>query len=133
VSSASSPTPPTPPSGSPREPGVEDATRRTRLANERTYLAWWRTGATLLGLAIAVGRIAPDLANGRAWPYEVVGACFGLVGLAFILVGYRRAKIVEDALSRGSFAPLDAQLTFWLSVAGFVLGAATIVLVLFVH
>jgi uncharacterized membrane protein YidH (DUF202 family) len=23
---------------------VSDATRRTRLANERTYLAWWRTG-----------------------------------------------------------------------------------------
>ena len=21
---------------------VRDATRRTRLANERTYLAWWR-------------------------------------------------------------------------------------------
>ena len=26
-----------------REPGIEDATRRTRLANERTYLAWWRS------------------------------------------------------------------------------------------
>ncbi|HEX6762590.1 MAG TPA: DUF202 domain-containing protein [Gaiellaceae bacterium] len=40
-----------------RETGVEDATRRTRLANERTYLAWWRTGLTvgvvvLLGLAV---------------------------------------------------------------------------------
>lgn len=129
MSSASSPTPPTPP----REAGVEDATRRTRLANERTYLAWWRTGATLLGLAIAVGRIAPDIANAKSWPYEVVGACFGVVGLAFILVGYRRAKTVETALNEGRFAPLDATLTLWLSVAGFVLGAATVVLVLFVH
>jgi putative membrane protein len=130
VSSASSPTPPTPPD---RESGVEDATRRTRLANERTYLAWWRTGATLLGLAIAVGRIAPDIANANSWPYEVVGACFGVVGLAFILVGYRRAKTVEDALDEGRFAPLDATLTLWLSAAGFVLGAATVLLVLFVH
>lgn len=128
MSSASSPTPPTPP-----EPGVEDATRRTRLANERTYLAWWRTGATLLGLAIAVGRIAPDISDGAAWPYELVGACFGLVGLAFILVGYRRAREVESALNEGRFAALDAQVTLWLSVAGFVLGAATVVLVLFVH
>ncbi len=129
MSSASSPTPPTPP----REPGVADATRRTRLANERTYLAWWRTGATLLGLAIAVGRIAPDIANTKNWPYEAVGACFGIVGLAFILVGYRRARTVEAALNEGQFAPLDARLTLWLSVAGFVLGAATVALVLFVH
>jgi inner membrane protein YidH len=131
VSSASSPTPPTRPSG--RDAGVEDATRRTRLANERTYLAWWRTGATLLGLAIAVGRIAPDIANAKNWPYEAVGACFGIVGLAFILVGYRRAKTIEAALDEGRFAPLDATLTLWLSVAGFVLGLATVALVLFVH
>jgi putative membrane protein len=129
VSSASSPTPPTPP----RERGVEDATRRTRLANERTYLAWWRTGAALLGLAIAVGRIAPDLSNATNWPYEVVGACFGLVGLAFIAVGHRRSRDVEAALNEGRFAPLDAKLTLWLSIAGFVLGVATIALVLFVH
>jgi inner membrane protein YidH len=128
VSSASSPTPPTQP-----EPGVEDATRRTRLANERTYLAWWRTGAALLGLAIAVGRIAPDISDGAAWPYELVGACFGIVGLAFILIGHRRAREVESALNEGRFAPLDSQLTLWLSAAGFVLGAATVVLVLFVH
>ena len=25
-----------------------DATRRTRLASERTELAWWRTGLTVL-------------------------------------------------------------------------------------
>ena len=131
MSSASSPTPPTP--ASERETGVEDATRRTRLANERTYLAWWRTGATLLGLAIAVGRIAPDIANAKNWPYEVVGACFGIVGLVFILAGYRRATTIEPALKEGRFAPLDATLMLWLSVAGFVLGVATVALVLFVH
>src|SRR5437870_13076633 len=29
-----------------------DATRRTRLANERTYLAWWRTGLTSLAVSL---------------------------------------------------------------------------------
>jgi putative membrane protein len=29
---------------------ARDATRRTQLANERTYLAWWRTGLTIGGL-----------------------------------------------------------------------------------
>jgi len=80
-----------------------------------------------------VGRIAPDLANAKSWPYEIVGACFGIVGLAFILVGYRRAREIESALNEGRFAPLDATLTLWLSIAGLVLGAATVLLVLFVH
>ena len=38
-----------------------DATRRTRLANERTYLAWWRTGLAALGLSVAIGALLPAL------------------------------------------------------------------------
>lgn len=47
--------------GEPTFDEARDATRRTRLANERTYLAWWRTGlmsfaavGALLGLATIV-------------------------------------------------------------------------------
>ena len=56
----------------------EDATRRTRLANERTYLAWWRTGLTSLAVGIGAGKIAPELAGGRRWPYVVVGAAYSV-------------------------------------------------------
>ena len=35
------------------ETETADALRRTRLANERTYLAWWRSALT--ALAVAVG------------------------------------------------------------------------------
>ena len=28
---------------------------RTRLANERTYLAWWRTGIAALAVPLALG------------------------------------------------------------------------------
>ena len=39
---------------------TRDAARRTRLANERTYLAWWRTRLTSLGpYIIGLGRIVP--------------------------------------------------------------------------
>jgi uncharacterized membrane protein YidH (DUF202 family) len=89
VSSESSQTPPTPF----REPGVEDATRRTRLANERTYLAWWRTGLTALA--------------------------------------YARARAVEDALDRSSFAALGLRLPAALVAAGCLLGAAVVALILF--
>ena len=32
---------------------TDDYTHRTLLANERTYLAWWRTGLTALTVALA--------------------------------------------------------------------------------
>jgi putative membrane protein len=115
------------------EPGVEDATRRTRLANERTYLAWWRTGLTSIAVAVGVGRIAPEVSKVTRWPYELVGAGFGVLGVTFIWFGYTRARAVEEALDRGSFAPLGARLPFWLLLAGAGLGAATVAIVIFAH
>ena len=115
------------------EPGVEDATRRTRLANERTYLAWWRTGLTSIAVAIGVGRIAPDVSNVTRWPYELIGAGFGVLGIAFIWLGYVRARAVEEALDRGSFAPVGVRLPRALLVAGGLLGMAVVLAVIFAH
>ena len=112
-----------------REPGVEDATRRTRLANERTYLAWWRTGLTSLAVCVGVGRLVPELSSGAKWPFEVVGALFGVLGLAFFWLGYARARDVERALDRGGFAPLGLRIPFALMVSGLVLGGLTILVV----
>jgi putative membrane protein len=112
-----------------REPGVEDATRRTRLANERTYLAWWRTGLTSLAVCVGIGRLVPELIHATRWPYEVVGAGYGLLGLAFIVVAYLRTKQVERALDAGRYAPLADTLSLALVVAGLVLGALTVLLV----
>src|SRR2546430_79024 len=44
---------------------VQDATRRTRLASERTYLAWWRTGLTAFAVSLGSGRLVPAIAGGR--------------------------------------------------------------------
>jgi putative membrane protein len=114
-----------------REPGVEDATRRTRLANERTYLAWWRTGLTALAVAVGVGRVAPEVSHVERWPYELAGAGFGILGVALIAIGYWRTRAVEDALDRGEFAPLGVRLPLALLVAGVVLGVATVLIVIF--
>ncbi|HEV7639965.1 MAG TPA: DUF202 domain-containing protein [Gaiellaceae bacterium] len=110
------------------EPGVEDATRRTRLANERTYLAWWRTGLTAFAVAVGIGRIAPEVSHVKKWPYEVAGAGFAVLGLVFLVVGYARSRAVEEALDRGAFAPLSRMLALSLLVAGLALGAATLLI-----
>jgi len=114
-----------------REPGVEDATRRTRLANERTYLAWWRTGLTALAVAVAIGRLVPAAASSHVtrWPYEAVGSGFALLGLAMIVGGWWRARAVERALDRGSFAPLGDRVGFTLTAVGLALSIATLALV----
>ncbi|MCW2966210.1 MAG: hypothetical protein JWO17_3462 [Actinomycetia bacterium] len=112
-----------------REPGVEDATRRTRLATERTYLAWWRTGLTALAVAVGIGRIAPEVSHVRKWPYEVAGAGFGVLGIAFLVIGYARARAVEEALDRGEFAPFSRRLALGLLAAGLALGTATTLIV----
>jgi putative membrane protein len=108
---------------------ARDATRRTRLATERTYLAWWRTGLTAFAVSFGAGKIAPELAGGAAWPYEVLGVAFGVVGLGFIAYGYVRQKQVDEALGRGDYAPFDDRAALVFAGCGVLLGLATIILV----
>jgi putative membrane protein len=107
-----------------------DATRRTRLANERTYLAWWRTGLTALAVSFGAGRLVPELSGGSNWPYEVIGVVFGIVGVAFIGYGYLRQKAVDAALGRGDYAPLPDRAALVFAGLGVLLGLATVVLLL---
>src|SRR5262249_61612582 len=107
----------------------QDATKRTRLATERTYLAWWRTGLTSIAVAVGLGRIVPGVTDVEKLPYELVGAGYGILGVAFIAVGYARVRIVERALARGEFPRLDNRLELVLIVSGVALGVATVALV----
>jgi putative membrane protein len=109
---------------------AEDATRRTRLANERTYLAWWRTGLTAIAVGLAAGKLIPELSEGAAWPYQLLGAGYTLLGFGFILYGQRRQFEVERSLQRGEWAPLDGRVALGLTIAGALLGAATMAVVL---
>jgi putative membrane protein len=110
---------------------VVDATRRTRLANERTYLAWWRSGLASFAVAVGAGKIAPEVGNGRdEWAYQLLGAGFALLGCAFVAYAYVRQRRVEDALDAGRFSPLDDRVALALTVATVVLGLFTVALVL---
>jgi putative membrane protein len=110
---------------------TKDATRRTRLANERTYLAWWRTGLTSIAVCIGLGRIVPGVAHVTKWPYEVVGAGYGILGVGFMVLAHVRMRAVEAAVDRGEFARFDPRWTVVLLVIGALLGLGAIVLVVF--
>ena len=107
-----------------------DATRRTRLASERTELAWWRTGLTALAVALAVGRVIPGLdPDSSQWPYDIAGTCFALYGLAVIGYGSLRRRAMERALSEGRFPDPPRYAHGVLALTGVALGLLTIVII----
>jgi inner membrane protein YidH len=108
---------------------AQDATRRTRLANERTYLAWWRTGLTSIAVSLGAGRIVPTLSHKTPWPYEIVGAGFAVLGVACILNAFQREREIDRALQEGRFASMDLRSTRILTAFGVVLGILTLGLI----
>jgi putative membrane protein len=116
--------------GEPSGGEERDATRRTRLANERTYLAWWRTGLTTFAVCLAAGKLVPELSSGATWPLVTIGAAYGIVGMLFIVYGFMRQKRVEAALERGEYAPLGERAGVAFAALGVLLGLGTILVVL---
>ena len=107
-----------------------DATRRTRLANERTYLAWWRTGLTSLAVSLGTGQLVPALTDGPRWPYVVVGVGFALLGVAFIAYGFTRQRAVERAVARGEYERPSERLIAALTAIGMLLGLALLMILI---
>ena len=110
--------------------GVVDATRRTRLASERTYLAWWRSALAAFAVSLGVGKIVPQLTSGSSVGYEIVGVGYALLGIAFIAYGLFRHQQTEAALVEGRFAPFGRGAALWFTAAGLVLGVATVIVVI---
>ena len=107
-----------------------DATRRTRLASERTYLAWWRSGLTAFAVSVGFGKVVPSLTGAERWPYALVGAFYGLLGTVFIAYGAYRQRALERALDRGEFLAPSPVFMLALAVSGIVVGLFTLGLVI---
>lgn len=112
-------------------PDHADASRRTFLASERTQLAWWRTGLTAIAVALGVGRVVPQLNHTpHKWPYVVVGAGFAIYGVVMFAYGSWRTRSVDKALQAGEFTVTPDRLLLALTLAGILLGALTVALVI---
>lgn len=71
------------------------------LANERTYLAWLRTGLSMAALGVAVIKFAP----GRGMHAAFSGLVLLGAGLTLIVYGTLRYNTVRRQLLRDRFAP----------------------------
>jgi putative membrane protein len=107
-----------------------DPTRRTYLAEERTLLAWWRSGLTALAVALGVGRFLPAVTHHARGPFVGLGVGFSALAVAFITCGTIRQRRVNKALAEGRFEPIDAWMILGFTALLMLLGLGTTILVI---
>jgi inner membrane protein YidH len=104
------------------QPNTQD-----QLANERTYLAWLRTGLALAAAGLAAERILP--AEGIIWARQLIGISVILAGVLTAGLARWRWQTIDRALRTGR--PIPQPILGNLVGAVIVLGGlATIVLLL---
>ena len=106
-----------------------DTRARTHLANERTFLAWLRTGLSMIALGLGAAQfLQPDLLSG--FPVTTLFAVLLIGGgIAMVVVGavhYAESRAEIDA---GSFKPLTRAVVITAALVG-VAGVFTLFLVL---
>jgi uncharacterized membrane protein YidH (DUF202 family) len=114
----------------PTSPSELDQERRTSMAAERTWLAWWRTALGASAGALAVGRFAPELLEVAAWPYILLGCGYASLAVGLLIVGARRQRQWEHALRTGGHAPLRFRTVGLFTAGGVALAVMTVVLVI---
>jgi putative membrane protein len=94
---------------------------RDHLANERTFLAWVRTGVATIIFGFAIGRFSIALREflkfeGRATDTPGLTTWLGIIstvgGVLLILAGLRRYRITKLQLDSDSFEPAGFVIDF---------------------
>jgi len=111
------------------EPADDDVTRRTLLAAERTWLAWWRSGIAAATAAVAVGGVVPELVEGARTPYVILGAGYAALALGIFGAAALRRRRVEQALRRGEWAAVGERGALALTLAAMLLALGTLAVI----
>ena len=120
---------PQPPPPVPAPPSEIDQARRTSMAAERTWLAWWRAALAATVGALGVGRLAPELLGVAAWPYVLLGCGYAAVAIGLLITGAQRQRELEHALRTGGHVPLRFRTVGLFTAGGIALALLTVVLV----
>jgi putative membrane protein len=113
----------------PLPPAELDQARRTSMAAERTWLAWWRSALAASVGALGVGRLAPELLDVASWPYVLLGCLYAALAIGLLLAGAHRQRELDHALRTGGHMPLRFRTVGTFTAGGIVLAVLTVVLV----
>ena len=113
----------------PAVPSELEQARRTSMAAERTWLAWWRTALAASAGALGVGRLAPELLGVTTWPYIALGCAYGALAIGMLVVGAWRQRELDHAQQAGTYVPPRFAVVGAFTLGGVLLALATIVLV----
>jgi putative membrane protein len=69
------------------ESQTDDARITDHLANERTYLAWIRTGVAMMGLGVVIAKLRYMMGTGANFPVSAGLIHAANIGLLFALIG----------------------------------------------
>ena len=108
------------------DPEDVDVTRRTHLAAERTWLAWWRSGIAAATAAVGVGGVVPELVGGDRTPYVVLWSGYALLAAAVFVGAASRQREVDAALTRGDYVGVRQGWIIALTVVGAALALGTL-------
>ncbi len=113
----------------PARPADPDSRARTHLANERTFLAWLRTGLSLMAVGIvAAGFLPPDLIPGLRY-VTMFAMVVVISGTVMVVYGARRYVTAYREIETGSYEPAVAAIAV-ISVLIGVLGIMALPLLL---
>lgn len=109
---------------------VDDERVRDHLANERTYLAWLRTGVAAMGLGVVIAKLRYLL--GSNYPEAAgavraanIGLVFALVGVATIVLS---AIIFLETRKEIRLATYSSKVHFALALAAVMVGLGLVII-----
>jgi putative membrane protein len=114
----------------PPDDSLRGPSRRTVLASERTWLAWFRTGIAVSAAAIAVGGVIPHLVDTSQNAFIALGVGYAILAACVFIHGYFRHKEIAHALEADLDVPSGEAWMLGLTLGGALLALATLLVVI---
>jgi putative membrane protein len=109
-----------------------DSRARTYLANERTFLAWFRTGITLVALGLATAQFLTSNLITDVPLRRGIAIGFVVSGIIMSLTGAARYFLSNREISEGRFKPSGVSVLVSTTLM-IVVGVVAVVFILFLQ
>jgi len=112
---------------------LHDSVARDHLANERTFLAWIRTGFATSALGIVIARLQVQGTSGVSdsdpLSFKILSIAFIIIGILCLSAGSYRYAHVEVNMEQG-FYPTSGAVVALVAILGLLAFGATLIILL---